>query len=267
MAIFAIGDIQGCYEELARLIDKLRFDPSSDELWFVGDLVNRGPRSLDVLRFVRSLEGSSTVVLGNHDLHLLAARENPDRVDKLLHPVLDADDADELLHWLRHRPLIHYRPDLNTLMVHAGIDPAWDPLTAVKLAREAEQMLRSETHKEFFRAMYGDEPALWSAQLTGIERLRFIINCLTRIRFCHPDGTLDFTQKGPPSEVKTALMPWFDLPNRASRSVRIICGHWSALGLVQRPDVLMIDTGCVWGRELTAVRVDGPARIVSVKAV
>lgn len=267
MAIFAIGDIQGCYEELARLIDKLRFDPSRDELWFVGDLVNRGPRSLDVLRFVRSLEGSSTVVLGNHDLHLLAARERPDRVDKLLHPVLDADDADELLHWLRHRPLIHYRPDLNTLMVHAGIDPAWDPLTAVKLAREAEQMLRSETHKEFFRAMYGDEPALWSAQLTGIERLRFIINCLTRIRFCHPDGTLDFTHKGPPSEVKTALMPWFDLPDRASRSVRIICGHWSALGLVQRPDVLMIDTGCVWGRELTAVRVDGPVRIVSVKAV
>jgi len=267
MAIFAIGDIQGCYEELARLIDKLRFDPSRDELWFVGDLVNRGPRSLDVLRFVRGLEDSSTVVLGNHDLHLLAAREHPDRVDKLLRPILDADDADELLHWLRHRPLIHYRPDLNTLMVHAGIDPAWDPLTAVKLAREAEQMLRGATHKEFFRAMYGDEPARWSTELTGIERLRFIINCLTRIRFCRPDGTLDFTQKGPPSEVKAALMPWFDQPDRASRSVRIICGHWSALGLVQRPDVLMIDTGCVWGRELTAVRVDGPVRIVSVAAV
>jgi len=260
MAIFAIGDIQGCYEELVRLIDKLRFDPSRDELWFVGDLVNRGPRSLDVLRFVRGLEDSSTVVLGNHDLHLLAVCEHPDRVDKFLRPVLDADDADELLHWLRHRPLIHYRPDLNTLMVHAGVDPAWDPLTAVKLAREAEQTLRGATHKDFFHAMYGDKPTRWSAELTGIERLRFIINCLTRIRFCHPDGTLDFTHKGPPSEVKAPLTPWFDLPNRASRSVRIICGHWSALGLVQRPDVLMIDTGCVWGRELTAVRVDGPVR-------
>jgi len=267
MAIFAIGDIQGCYEELARLIDKLRFDPSRDELWFVGDLVNRGPRSLDVLRFVRGLEDSSTVVLGNHDLHLLAAREHPDRVDKFLRPILAADDADELLHWLRHRPLIHYRPDLNTLMVHAGIDPAWDPLTAVKLAREVEQTLRDETHKDLFRAMYGDKPERWSAELTGIERLRFIINCLTRIRFCYPDGTLDFIQKGPPSEVKAPLMPWFDLPNRASQSVRIVCGHWSSLGLVQRPDVLMIDTGCVWGRELTAVRVNGPVRVVSVTAV
>ena len=267
MAIFAIGDIQGCYEELARLVDKLRFDPSRDELWFVGDLVNRGPRSLDVLRFVRGLEDSSTVVLGNHDLHLLAAREHPDRADQFLRPILAADDAEELLHWLRHRPLTHYRPDLNTLMVHAGIDPSWDPLTAVKLAREVEQTLRGDAYEEFFRAMYGDKPARWSAELTGFERLRFIINCLTRIRFCHPDGMLDFVQKGPPESATPPLMPWFDLPGRASRAVRIICGHWSSLGLLQRPDVLMIDTGCVWGRELTAVRIDGPLKIVSVAAV
>ncbi len=267
MAIYAIGDIQGCYEELNRLIDRLRFDPSRDELWFVGDLVNRGPRSLDVLRFVRGLEDSSTVVLGNHDLHLLAAREHPDRVDDLLRPILAADDADELLHWLRHRPLALYRPDLNTLMVHAGIAPTWDPLTTVKLAHEVEQTLRSEDYTAFFRTMYGDEPARWSTELTGIERLRFILNCLTRIRFCHPDGTLDFVQKGPPGETTTPLTPWFDMPDRASQSVRIVCGHWSALGLLLRPDVLMIDTGCVWGRELTAVRVDGPVKIISVAAV
>ncbi len=267
MAIFAIGDIQGCYDELARLIDKLRFDPNRDELWFVGDLVNRGPRSVDVLRFVRGLEASSTVVLGNHDLHLLAAREHPDRVDKYLRPILAADDADELLHWLRHQPLAHYRPDLNTLMVHAGIDPAWDAQTAVRLAQEAEQMLRGAAHQEFFRVMYGDKPARWSAELTNIERIRFIINCLTRIRFCHPDRTLDFMQKGPPDKSTAPLLPWFDVPDRASGSVRVVCGHWSAIGLVQRPDVLMIDTGCVWGRELTAVRLDGPVRVISVAAV
>jgi len=266
MAIFAIGDIQGCYEELARLIDKLRFDPGRDELWFVGDLVNRGPRSVDVLRFVRGLEDSSTVVLGNHDLHLLAARDNPNRMDDCLRQILSADDADELLHWLRQQPLVHYRPELNTLMVHAGIDLSWDPLTAVKLAREVEQVLRGAAHGEFFRMMYGDEPARWSNELTGFDRLRFITNCLTRARFCHPDGTLDFAQNGPPDAALAPLLPWFDLPNRASQSVRIVCGHWSALGLLQRPDVLMIDTGCVWGRELTAVRLDGPTRIISVAA-
>ena len=267
MAIYAIGDIQGCYDELARLIDRLRFDPSRDELWFVGDLVNRGPRSVDVLRFVRGLENSSTVVLGNHDLHLLAARENPDRADDCLRQILAADDADELLDWLCHQPLAHYRPDLNTLMVHAGIDPAWDPLTVIKLAREVEQILRSTARTEFFQAMYSNTPAHWSAELTGIERIRYIVNCLTRIRFCHPDGTLDFKQKGPPDKVKTPLIPWFDLPNRASQSVRVVCGHWSALGLLQRPDVLMIDTGCVWGNQLTAVRLDGPTKVFSIEAV
>ncbi len=270
MAIYAIGDIQGCYEELARLIDKLRFDPSRDELWFVGDLVNRGPNSIDVLRFVRGLEDFSTVVLGNHDLHLIAAREHPDRIDKFLRPILAADDADELLHWLRHRPLVHFRPDLNTLMVHAGIDPTWDVPTAVKLAGEAEKILRGKKHKKFFRVMYGNQPAHWSPDLTGMKRIRFIINCLTRIRFCHPDGTLDFDQKGPPGTNTAPLVPWFNVPKQVNQSVRIVCGHWSALGLLQRPDLLMVDTGCVWGRELTAVRIDGKngkEKVVSVAAV
>jgi bis(5'-nucleosyl)-tetraphosphatase (symmetrical) len=266
MAIFAIGDIQGCYDELARLIDKLRFDPNRDELWFVGDLVNRGPRSLDVLRFIRGLEDSSTVVLGNHDLHLLAARDDPHRADKFLRQVLLADDAEELLDWLRHRPLMHYRPDLNTIMVHAGIDPAWDPLKAVKMARKVEKKLRGPKYRKFLCEMYGNKPAHWSDDLKGMERLRFIVNCLTRIRYCYPDGTLDFDRKGPPDENTKPLMPWFDVPKRASRSVRIVCGHWSSLGLVERPNLLMIDTGCVWGRKLTAVRVDGPVKFVSIKA-
>ncbi len=266
MAIYAIGDIQGCYDELARLIDKLRFEPGRDELWFVGDLVNRGPRSLDVLRFIYYLKESSTVVLGNHDLHLLALREDPDRADKQLREVLEADDADELLDWLRHRPLVHYRPDLNTLMVHAGLDPAWDPLKAVKLARKVEKKLRGSEYKQFLREMYGNKPARWSSDMKGTERLRFIVNCLTRIRFCYPDGTLDFDQKGPPGKNTKPLIPWFDVPKRASRSVRIVCGHWSAIGLVENPNLLMIDTGCVWGRQLTAVRLDGPVRFVSVNA-
>jgi bis(5'-nucleosyl)-tetraphosphatase (symmetrical) len=266
MAIYAIGDIQGCYDELARLIDKLRFDPVRDELWFVGDLVNRGPQSLDVLRFIYYLKESSTVVLGNHDLHLLAAREDPDRADILLRKVLKADDADELLDWLRHRPLIHYRPDLNTLMVHAGIDPAWDPLKAVKMARKVEKKLRGPKHGEFLREMYGNKPAHWSPDMTGMEELRFIVNSLTRMRFCYPDGTLDFDQKGTPGKNTKPLIPWFDVPRRASRTVRIVCGHWSAIGLMEKPNLLMIDTGCVWGRKLTAARIDGPTKIISVKA-
>ena len=266
MAIYAIGDIQGCYDELARLIDKLKFHPDRDELWFVGDLVNRGPSSLDVLRFVYYLRESSTVVLGNHDLHLLALRENPGRADGQLLKVLEADDADELLDWLRHRPLIHYRADLNTLLVHAGLDPAWDPLKAVKMARKVEKKLRGPRYGKFLREMYGNKPDHWAPDMNGTDQLRFIVNCLTRIRFCYPDGTLDFYQKGPPGKHTKPLIPWFDAPKRASRSVRVVCGHWSALGLVDKPNLLMIDTGCVWGRRLTAVRIDGPVKFVSVKA-
>ena len=205
-------------------------------------------------------------MLGNHDLHLLAARKSVYEPDKSLRKVLKADDADELLDWLRHRPLIHYRPDLNTLMVHAGVYPTWDPLTAVKRAREVEEQLRGKKFNRFLKHMYGDKPAQWTQDIEGIERHRFIVNCLTRIRFCYPDGTLDFDQKGPPGKRTKHLLPWFDVPGRASQSTRIVAGHWSALGRVERPDLLMIDTGCVWGRKLTAARIDGPTKFVSVKA-
>ena len=266
MAVYAIGDVQGCYDELARLLDVLKADPVRDELWFVGDLVNRGPRSLECLRLVKSLGRSAVVVLGNHDLHLLAfALTGSARVsDEQLRSVLEASDRDELLDWLRARPLAHYRPDLNTLMVHAGVAQKWDPLQTVKLAREAEHVLRGPECASFLRQMYGDEPSRWSPQLTGVDRLRFIVNCLTRIRYCYPDGRLDFEQNGPPGTQPADLVPWFELPDRAAQSVRIVFGHWSAIGFLQRVNLLGLDTGCVWGRSLTAVRLDGPARVFSV---
>jgi bis(5'-nucleosyl)-tetraphosphatase (symmetrical) len=266
MAIYAIGDVQGCYDQLRRLLDALRADLDRDELWFVGDLVNRGPKSLATLRFVRDLGPQAVIVLGNHDLHLIAlAGGNRSRAGvRELRDVLDAPDGGELTDWLRHRPLAHYRPEMNTLMVHAGVPPQWDPLLTVKLAREVEQALRGKGCADFLQALYGDEPARWSPALAGHDRLRFITNCLTRMRYCRPDGGLDLTENGPPGSQSEGLTPWFALPRRQTAMVRIVFGHWASLGLFQQDNLLGLDTGCVWGRKLTAVRLDGPARVVSV---
>ncbi|MCL4720499.1 MAG: symmetrical bis(5'-nucleosyl)-tetraphosphatase [Gammaproteobacteria bacterium] len=266
MATYAIGDVQGCCDQLEQLLEVLRFTPARDELWFVGDLVNRGPRSLDTLRLIRSLGSAATVVLGNHDLHLIAlAFGNRARArEHELADVLAATDAPELIDWLRHRPLACYRPELNTLMVHAGVPPGWDPLLTVKLAREVEKALRGPGCASYIRGLYGDRPQAWSPNLEGQDRLRFITNCLTRMRYCHTDGTLDFRETGPPRSQPPGLMPWFDMPDRQTATVRIVFGHWAALGLLQRDRLLGIDTGCVWGRQLTAVRLDGPARVFSV---
>lgn len=266
MAIYAIGDVQGCHDELARLLDTLKLDPAVDEAWFVGDLVNRGPRSLATLRLVKSLGRAAVVTLGNHDMHLLAfAYGNPGRPpEPSLREVLEAPDRAELVDWLRSRSLAHYRPDLNTLMVHAGIAPEWDPLQAVKRAREVETVLRGVGCAEFLADMYGDEPARWSPSLTGTGRLRYILNCLTRIRYCRADGSLDFSENGAPGSQPAGLVPWFEAPGRAAQAVRIVFGHWSSLGFFQRANLLGLDTGCVWGRSLTAVRLDGPARVFAV---
>jgi bis(5'-nucleosyl)-tetraphosphatase (symmetrical) len=266
MAVYAVGDVQGCYAELARLLDTLKADTAHDELWFVGDLVNRGPRSLEVLRLVKSLGRAAIVVLGNHDLHLLAFALAPGsrEPDAELRSVLDAPDRTELMDWLRTRSLAHYRPDLNTLMVHAGVAPEWDPLTTVKLARDVEQVLRGDGCAGFLAQMYGDRPDRWSPELSGIDRRRFVINCLTRIRYCHADGRLDFEENGPVGSQPAGLVPWFEMPGRAAQAVRIVFGHWSSLGFLQRANLLGLDTGCVWGRTLTAVRLDGPARVFSV---
>jgi bis(5'-nucleosyl)-tetraphosphatase (symmetrical) len=268
MAIYAIGDVQGCYNELSRLLDRLNVDPATDELWFVGDLVNRGPQSAAVLELIMSLDKITTVTLGNHDLHLLALAHGrpPSAADEQLTALLKHEKADDFVHWLRHRPLAHYRPELNTLMVHAGIIPPWDPLQTVKLAREVENVLRGRECGAFLNNMYGRQPDLWARDLRSDDRLRFIVNCLTRIRYCDANGRLDFDNKGPPGQQPAGWMPWFDLPARGTASVRIVFGHWASMGLLQTDKLMCIDTGCVWGRSLTAVRLDGPAQTISVEA-
>ncbi|MGH8362321.1 MAG: symmetrical bis(5'-nucleosyl)-tetraphosphatase [Gammaproteobacteria bacterium] len=259
MAIFAIGDIQGCYDELQQLLTRIKFNPTEDRLWFTGDLVNRGPRSLDVLRFVKGLGERAVCVLGNHDLHLLALAVGVDRHKSAdtLDAVLAAPDRDELLDWLRHRPLLHHDATLGFTLVHAGLPPQWDLATAAECARELEHVLRGAEYKEFFRHMYGNEPRRWSSELTGMERLRFIVNCFSRLRYVSADGDLDLTSKGAPGTQPTGFMPWFEAPGRMSAEQHIVFGHWSTVGEVKGHNVYPLDTGCVWGGRLSALRLDG----------
>lgn len=261
MAIHAIGDVQGCHDELARLLDALHVDPAADELWFVGDLVNRGPSSLAVLRRVHALADNAVVVLGNHDLHLLAlARSKTHRLREgdTLTEILNAPDRDRLLDWLQRRPLLHHDAALGYTLVHAGLPPQWDLATAQNAAREVEQALADDAIG-LFEHMYGSKPDQWSETLSGYDRLRFIINCLTRLRFCDADGRIDLKAKGGLDKASPGLMPWFRVPGRRSRDLRIICGHWSALGLHAEDNVISIDAGCVWGGSLCAWRLDEPA--------
>lgn len=257
MPTYAIGDIQGCELELRRLLDRLRFDPAVDRLWFAGDLVNRGPGSLGVLRLIHSLDACSVVVLGNHDLHLLAlAAGNEKRAKKsTLDEVLQAPDRDELLDWLRHRPLLHHDPFKGFTLIHAGLPPQWTLTQAQACANELEAVLRGPDYRDFLAAMYSNEPNRWDLDLTGIERLRFITNCLTRLRYCTKDGALALKEKRPLSSRPEGLVPWFSCPGRQSRNDRIIFGHWSALGYRAQDNVWAIDSGCLWGGHLTALRV------------
>ena len=256
MSTYAIGDVQGCYEPLRRLLDKLDFDTAADTLWFVGDLVNRGPHSLETLRFVRSLGSRAVTVLGNHDLNLLvvaSGARKPHRGDTL-GPILAAPDRDELLHWLRHRKLMH--AGAGYAMVHAGLLPQWSIARALELAAEVEAALQSPDAEEFCAHMYGNSPTAWDEALTGHERLRVIVNAMTRVRLCNAAGQMEFSHKGEPVAIPAGFMPWFDVPGRASADTPIICGHWAALGLMVRGDLLAIDSGCVWGRDLTALRLE-----------
>jgi bis(5'-nucleosyl)-tetraphosphatase (symmetrical) len=258
MARYAIGDIQGCCDELKALLARLSFSSDRDELWLVGDLVNRGPQSLETLRLVRALGANATVVLGNHDLHLLALAFGSRRKLKdgdTLDAILAAPDRDQLLEWLLRRPLAVYDEPRGDFLVHAGIAPAWSPREAAKLAREVEAVLR-EDPRALFDAMYGNRPDRWDATLRGMDRLRFVINAFTRMRFVTREGVLDLEHKGAPGEQPAGLVPWFDAPDRASRDVRVVCGHWSTLGLRRRADLLALDTGCLWGGALTAVNLD-----------
>ena len=258
MAVFAVGDIQGCYDELRQALDAGAVDPAKDHLWCVGDLVNRGPKSLETLRFVRGLGSAAICVLGNHDLHLLALAAGNTRHENedSLKAVLDAPDRDELLHWLRYRPLAHHDPALDWLMVHAGLPPQWDLDTTLSCAREVEAVLRGDGHRDYFLQMYGNKPNRWDPALHGMERWRFITNCLTRLRFCGPDGRLALKEKGPPGSQKAGRLPWFEHPQRVSRDQRIVFGHWSTLGYAARHNVWALDTGCLWGGALTLLRLD-----------
>lgn len=257
MATYAIGDIQGCYSEFNRLLERIDFNPAQDKLWLVGDLVSRGPQSLEVLRLIKKLGSSVITVLGNHDMHLLAlwCGNRSHYRDNSLDQVLIAPDRDELLNWLRHRPLLHYSTNKNYILLHAGLPPQWSLEMAQKYAQEVETALRSDVFFEFMQVLYGNLPNQWSEQLSGMDRLRFIINCFTRLRFCRVDGTLSLKEKGPPGSQATELLPWFDIPERASSNVRIIFGHWSTLGLIARNNVWSLDTGCLWGGQLSALRV------------
>ena len=256
MSTYAIGDIQGCYDALRRLLEELKFDPARDALWLVGDLVNRGPQSLETLRFVRDLGAAAITVLGNHDLHLLvvaAGVRKPHRGDTL-DALLRAPDRDELLDWLRKQKMMH--ADAGYAMVHAGLLPQWSIERALALAREAEAALQGEGYGDLLHNMYGNEPARWRDDLTGYDRLRVIINAMTRLRLCDAQGRMEFGHKTAPSDGPAGYMPWFEVPHRASAGTPVICGHWAALGLSLSADVLAIDTGCVWGRTLTALRLE-----------
>ncbi len=264
MARIAIGDVQGCGEELQALVKRIGFSPDCDQLWFVGDLVNRGPRSLDVLRYVRSLGDAAIVVLGNHDLHLLAVAYGGQRKLRdgdTLDEVLKARDRGPLLEWLLHRPLAWQEPAApqGDLMVHAGLAPPWSASDVLRLAREVERELRDDP-EQVFATMYGNRPDRWDESLQGADRRRFVINVLTRMRYCRPDGAIDLKLKGRPGSQPAPWRPWFDVAARASRGVRVICGHWSTLGLLQREDLLALDTGCVWGGGLTAVSLEDGRR-------
>ena len=254
MTTYAIGDIQGCYSTFRRLLDQLDFDPAADRLWLVGDLVNRGPQSLEVLRFIKGLGNRAVTVLGNHDLHLLVVaggHVKPHRGDTLK-KILKARDRDELLDWLRHRKLMHAAG--RYALVHAGLLPQWTIKNALGLAREVEAALQHDDYGEFLRHMYGNKPGRWRDDLAGFDRLRVITNAFTRLRLCTAEGRMEFSHKTGPTHMPRGFMPWFEVPRRRHRATKILFGHWAALGLYTKSNVACLDTGCVWGRTMTAMR-------------
>jgi bis(5'-nucleosyl)-tetraphosphatase (symmetrical) len=258
MPTYAIGDVQGCYDELQDLLQCIAFDPQQDVLWFTGDLVNRGHQSLHVLRFVRSLPRAQ-VVLGNHDIHLLSLANGHPFEKHTLQDVLAAPDCQELVDWLRRQPLLHEDAQLGYVMSHAGVFPHWSLAQAQRYAREVEQVLQRPDYADHLDSLYGNQPNQWHADLAGHDRLRFIVNAFTRMRFCTLEGELDFLQTGKIGSQPDHLLPWFAVPHRAIGAVPIVFGHWAALG-GQIPEgiapVFALDTGCAWGASLTAMRLE-----------
>jgi bis(5'-nucleosyl)-tetraphosphatase (symmetrical) len=257
---YLIGDLQGCCDALDRLLQRIDFSPSRDRLWLLGDLVNRGPASLATLRRLIGLGEAATCLLGNHDLHLLAVAHGVRRPHKsdTVDELLAAPDRPALMDWLRHQRLAVF--EAGWLMVHAGVPPSWSRDDTLRLAAEVEAVLRGPELPEFLHTMYGNEPARWSDELRGAARLRFTVNALTRLRFCTAEGEMDFKTKDGAGAAPPGFMPWFEVPGRRTQGTPIAFGHWSTLGLLDRPQLLGLDTGCVWGGRLTAARIDGPAR-------
>jgi len=258
MAVYAIGDIQGCFDELKRLLKQIEFNPLQDQLWFAGDLVNRGPKSLETLRYVKGLGSAAVTVLGNHDLHFLAVAHGYGKKlakDTLL-PILEAPDRDELVHWLRHQRVLHHDADLEYTMIHAGLPPQWDLAMAKSCAAELEACLQADDYVNFIADMYGNKPNRWSKKLEGQDRLRLITNAFTRLRYCYEDGSFDMKHKGAPGSQPAELTPWFAMPKRKTAKNKFVFGHWSTLGVGEHKNALSLDGGCLWGGELVAVRLD-----------
>ncbi|MFG6462076.1 symmetrical bis(5'-nucleosyl)-tetraphosphatase [Roseateles sp. DXS20W] len=257
---YLIGDVQGCCDALERLLTRIDFSPSRDRLWLLGDLVNRGPQSLATLRRLQALEAAATCLLGNHDLHLLAVAHGvrPAHRSDTLTALLEAPDRDALLAWLRQQRLAVY--EAGWLMVHAGVVPQWSRDDTLAAAAEVEAVLRGPALPDFLHAMYGNEPARWDPALTGTDRLRVTVNALTRLRFCTADGHMDLKTKDGTGAAPVGYQPWFDVPGRRTADTPIAFGHWSTLGLLDRPTLLGLDTGCIWGGRLTAARIDGTSR-------
>jgi bis(5'-nucleosyl)-tetraphosphatase (symmetrical) len=265
MTTYAVGDLQGCLDPLKCLLDRVAFDPTRDRLWLVGDLVNRGPKSLETLRFLFAMRDSVTCVLGNHDLHLLAVAHNVERLKKsdTLREIIEAPDAGDLLDWLRRQKLVHYDEARDIAMVHAGIPPMWTLAKALKRAAEVEEALLDDARLPLFlEGMYGNDPACWDSDLHGITRLRVITNYFTRMRFCKADGTLDLRSKEGADTAPPGYRPWFAHPSRKTRGQKIIFGHWAALeGKCNEPGLHALDTGCVWGGTMTLLNIDNGQRI------
>ncbi len=268
MATYAIGDIQGCYQQFLKLLNKIRFDPTSDRLLLTGDLVNRGPQSLAVLRYAIQYETSVDIVLGNHELHLLAVLDGtkPMRDVDTFHDIVRAPEREQIRQWLGSRPMAIHDPTLNILMTHAGVHPDWTLDDCLRHAQQIESILRSPERPAMLRHMFGNKPRRWSESYTGWRRTRFIINALTRMRYLTTTGKMDFTEVCAPGRQPTDLVPWFDLPTRRTINTTIVFGHWASLGVYHQPGLLALDSGCCWGRRLSAARLDcHPIEILSVR--
>jgi len=258
MTTYVVGDLHGCLDALKRLLDNLKFDSNKDRLWFVGDLINRGPQSLQTLRFVRDLGTQAISVLGNHDLHLLAVKAGIRKTSPrdTLHEILTAHDAESLCDWLRKQPLLFHDSSSGCTLVHAGLHPAWDLATARSLATELELQLAAPDYQDFLRQVYRDSPVCWDPAMRGAERWCFALNCFTRMRYLRQSGELDFSCNGPPNSAPSDLVPWFNMPDRQHDSLKILFGHWASLGALKREGLYALDKGCVWGGSLAALSLD-----------